>query len=159
MRFEYAVHRTSGLVMHVDDVPNGKRCECICKNCGDPLLAKNKGKIIGHHFSHTTKEESRYCRMTQLHMAMQVYFSTRSAITLPQNSDSVLGTDILVPARKTTVLNAGMEHRVGPFCADTVLETADGRVLIEVCVTHACEDERVEYYRSNRIDCIEYFSP
>lgn len=44
MRFEYAVHKTSGQVMHVDDVPNGKQCECICKNCGGHLLAKNKGK-------------------------------------------------------------------------------------------------------------------
>lgn len=33
---------------------------------------------MGHYFSHTMKEESRYCRMTQLHMAMQVYFSTRA---------------------------------------------------------------------------------
>ena len=35
----------------VDDVPNGKQCNCTCTKCGEPLQAKNKGIIKQHHFA------------------------------------------------------------------------------------------------------------
>jgi len=159
MLFEYALHKDSNKIVHVDAVPNGKHCECICKNCGDDLVAKNNGMIIQHHFSHTTKEESRDCQMTQLHIAMQLHFASLSEITLPENEIEVNGEDLIVPEQATAVNESVREYRIGPYLADVYLRTGAGEVAIEVCVTHKCEEEKRQYYIDNQIDSIEYYFP
>ncbi|MEB7712756.1 hypothetical protein NGC32_08440 [Kluyvera cryocrescens] len=159
MLFEYALHKDTNKVVHVDAVPNGKRCECICKNCGDALVAKNNGNVIRHHFSHTTKEESRDCKMTQLHIGMQQYFLSVSKFTLPQNSLSLYDTDIFVPEHTADVSKSTLEYKIGKYWADAYLETDVGDVAIEVWVTHECEEEKRQYYIDHQIDSIEYHFP
>ncbi|MEQ1961675.1 hypothetical protein ABLB69_00490 [Xenorhabdus khoisanae] len=159
MFFEYAFHNDSNTIVHVDSVPNGKRCNCVCKHCGDPLIAKNNGKIVTHHFSHTTKEESRDCQMTQLHIAMQLHFSSLSEITLPTNEITIDETDIVVPGLTTEVKESALEYRIGPYLTDVYLATDTGDVAIEVCVTHKCDEDKERYYIDQQIDSIEYYFP
>ncbi len=40
-----------GKMVHVDTVPNGKRCGCICPNCHEQLVAR-QGDINAHGFTH-----------------------------------------------------------------------------------------------------------
>lgn len=42
---EYAVEKETKQIMHIDDVPNGAKCNCICKSCNDELIARNGGKL------------------------------------------------------------------------------------------------------------------
>lgn len=42
----------SGVLRHVDDVPNGAACSCICPSCKQPLVARNGGSKVIHHFAH-----------------------------------------------------------------------------------------------------------
>jgi len=51
----------SGKIVLINNVKNGKACNCFCIACNDPLIARNGGKIKAHSFAHTTKEESRTC--------------------------------------------------------------------------------------------------
>uniref|UniRef100_UPI0036DA5961 hypothetical protein n=1 Tax=Photorhabdus sp. RM322S TaxID=3342825 RepID=UPI0036DA5961 len=159
MLFEYAFHKETNKIVHVDAVPNGKRCDCVCKNCGDNLIAKNNGKIIQHHFSHTTKEESRDCQMTQLHIAMQLHFSSLSEITLPENEIKIDEELLIASELTTSVTESALEYRVGPYLADVYLTTDAGEVAIEICVTHKCEEEKRQYYIEHQIDSIEYNFP
>ncbi|WP_340618650.1 hypothetical protein, partial [Xenorhabdus entomophaga] len=159
MLFEYALHNDSNTIVHVDSVPNGKRCNCVCKHCGDPLIAKNNGKIVTHHFSHTTKEESRDCQMTQLHIAMQLHFSSLSEIIFPTNEITIDETDIVVPGLTTEVKESALEYRIGPYLADVYLATDTSNVAIEVCVTHKCDENKEQYYIDQQIDSIEYYFP
>ena len=49
----WAINQEGDLV-HVDEVPNGNDCGCICPHCKSKLCAKNGGdgeKMI-HHFAH-----------------------------------------------------------------------------------------------------------
>ena len=47
------IHATkNGKLAFINDVDNGLDCGCNCTQCGEPLLAKNKGKIKEHHFAH-----------------------------------------------------------------------------------------------------------
>lgn len=47
----YAVNAEGSLV-HVDYVANGNACACVCPSCGQPLVAKNAGGVLVHHFAH-----------------------------------------------------------------------------------------------------------
>lgn len=44
-----------GKLIHVDDVDRGQACNCICHECGRPLIAK-KGEILAHFFAHEASE-------------------------------------------------------------------------------------------------------
>ena len=48
----YARRKSDGNKVFIDDVPNGKKCGCICSKCHEPLIAKNGGEINIHHFAH-----------------------------------------------------------------------------------------------------------
>ena len=159
MLFEYAVHKDTSEIVHVDSVPNGKRCNCVCKNCGDNLVAKNNGKIIQHHFSHTTKEESRDCQMTQLHIAMQLHFVSLSEITFPGGEIEIGDKVLITPELTMSVKNSVLEYRLGSYLADIYMNTDVIEVAIEVCVTHKCDEEKRQYYIENQIDSIEYDFP
>lgn len=50
----YGTHVPTGELRHVDDVENGKACDCTCPDprCGQRLIAKNGGEKRIHHFAH-----------------------------------------------------------------------------------------------------------
>ncbi len=41
---------------HVDDVPNGLACGCVCEECQATLVARNEGEILASHFAHAAGE-------------------------------------------------------------------------------------------------------
>ncbi|MBQ2680905.1 MAG: hypothetical protein IJF97_03110 [Eggerthellaceae bacterium] len=41
-----------GSLVHVDSVDNGSACACVCPSCKQPLVAKNAGSVLIHHFAH-----------------------------------------------------------------------------------------------------------
>lgn len=47
----YALNE-KGNSVHVDSVPNGNECGCVCPSCGSSLCAKNGGYEREHHFAH-----------------------------------------------------------------------------------------------------------
>ena len=49
---------SSGRLVHVDDVPNGKNSGASCPSCNAPLIAKNAGAKKAHHFAHGTQVQS-----------------------------------------------------------------------------------------------------
>ena len=43
---------SEGELVHVDSVANGSACACVCQSCKHPLVAKNAGNMLVHHFAH-----------------------------------------------------------------------------------------------------------
>ncbi|MGI6222281.1 MAG: competence protein CoiA family protein [Prevotella sp.] len=65
----YALNKKGELV-HIDSVPNGNECGCICPHCKKPLCAKNggDGKRRVHHFAHQSGSECALGYETMLHL-------------------------------------------------------------------------------------------
>lgn len=64
----YAIN-TEGKFVHVDEVPNGKKCGCICPSCKEKLIAKKQGKTDRkHHFAHQSGTECDYAVESMLHL-------------------------------------------------------------------------------------------
>lgn len=66
-RLKYAID-TTGKLIGVDDVPNGKKCGCFCPACKEPLMAKNQGNKRVHHFAHQSGTECAYAFESMLHL-------------------------------------------------------------------------------------------
>ncbi|SUP82351.1 hypothetical protein ACILPN_14695 [Yersinia wautersii] len=155
MIIEYAVEKETKQIMHIDDVPNGAKCNCICKSCNDELIARNGGKLKKHHFAHRNLIENRACRMTQLHLAMQHYFLGLDVLTIPQMTFAYKNHTLKTPLIKTKILSATLEHRIGNYVSDVCLNTDTGLYIVEICVTHKCEPEKVRYFKNNKINSVE----
>ena len=63
----YALNPEGNLV-HIDSVPNGNDCGCICPACKKPLQAKNAGRIKKHHFAHQSGVDCPTAVETALHL-------------------------------------------------------------------------------------------
>lgn len=48
---------SAGREVHVDSVPNGADCGCVCPSCGEAMLAVQGQKIL-HHFRHNSVEST-----------------------------------------------------------------------------------------------------
>ncbi|HDC2533744.1 TPA: hypothetical protein O7147_003544, partial [Salmonella enterica] len=155
MLIEYAIDKDTKKIMHIDSVPNGAKCNCICKACNDELTARNGGTQRQHHFAHRNFVESRPCLMTQLHLAMQHYFLGLAEIVIPSEEFEYHGVVLKTPPVKVNVLSSRLEQRIGKFISDVYINTNIGDFYIEICVTHRCEQEKIDFYKNSKINSIE----
>ena len=139
---------TTGRIVHVDDVPNGKRCQARCPSCAVALIAKNNGVRYAHHFAH---EAGRPACEGWLHATAKLLLHQRSndalngqqplmiqwACTTEDcgiHAKDLLGRGILTAA---LVEHRLPDHNIRP---DIVCMAGDvPKVLIEVVDTHAPE--------------------
>lgn len=69
---------------HVDEVDNGLKCNCICPNCKENLVAK-QGEINEHHFAHENKEcDITIAQETALHIMAKEILAEYKIIKLPK---------------------------------------------------------------------------
>lgn len=93
--------------------------------------------------------------MTQLHLAMQHYFLGLDVLTIPQMTFAYKNHTLKTPLIKTKILSATLEHRIGNYVSDVCLNTDTGLYIVEICVTHKCEPEKVRYFKNNKINSVE----
>lgn len=63
----YALNE-SGVLVHIDEVENGRRCGCYCPECKTPLIARNRGEKRVAHFAHEAKFDCPSAVETMLHI-------------------------------------------------------------------------------------------
>ena len=56
----YGRRIADGKNVSVEEVPNGKACDCVCIRCKNHLVAKNRGRKRRPHFSHLASVNA-YC--------------------------------------------------------------------------------------------------
>lgn len=137
--------RKGGMIVHVSQVVSGAACECVCDKCGQALIAK-KGRRRTHHFAH----ESADCHGNQeslMHLAAKDIICREKTLVMPDERGDV----------EVTFDRMAVEQRVGPYCADLVGFQGHRQYIIEIAVTHRCEPEKVQHFRSEGLDALEIY--
>ena len=146
-----------GRLVHIEDVPSGLECNCVCPECGAKLIAR-KGKTRQKHFAHANGADCAGARMTALHMLAQQIIQEEKKIRKPWFKDycedpskEIYFESVLLEQRfKTTEINRR------PDCVG-IIKNGDKQyeVWIEVKVKHAIdEDKRNDIIRHGAI-CME----
>ncbi|WP_443098035.1 hypothetical protein [Treponema succinifaciens] len=135
----------AGKNVYIDEVPNGKQCGCFCKECGGELVAKNNGKIKVHHFAHATGNDSINCSQTALHILAKEIIAEERCVAIPRS-----GKIEFYSADKVE-----LEKSLGDIIPD-VFATVKGRAfMVEILVSHAIDEEKLDKIKEHRISCIE----
>lgn len=143
----YALLKSNNSRAFIDDVPNGQKCGCICSKCRKPLVAKNGGEIIAHHFAH--KSDS-HCQGESLaHMEAKEIIKNNKYLFVPN-----LGELVRVKFEKVK-----FEQPIGSskFRADIIGFAKGKEVIIEIEVTHDMDIDKQRYIQKNQLTtlCIE----
>ena len=142
-------------IYHIDEVPPGLMCGCVCPACKRPVVAKNQGLVRGHHFSHYQSEDCEHCNETQLHLTAKALIEKSDTITLPE---------ITYPydqkyhrsSWQENIFNVELEKRVDSIIPDVLVTTSSyGKYIIEICVTHAVDENKRNKIHQLGISAIE----
>lgn len=150
----YALDKDKRLV-HIDSVPNGLSCQCLCPACGEVLIAKNNGETKESHFAHYYGTECEGAHETELHLLAKEIISEEKSVMLPPYGNVFNG------GRQTfdvvEVEQGDDSTGLRPdLCG--VVRRSDGtesRLWIEIKVTHAIGADKRQLILRNGISCLE----
>ena len=83
---QIARRKSDGNKVFIDDVPNGKKCGCICSKCHESLIATNSGEINIHHFAHIS--DSDCPGETEAHFEAKEIIKREKYLWLPNYNES-----------------------------------------------------------------------
>ena len=147
----YAINQDGDLV-HIDSVPNGNDCACVCPHCKSALCAKNggDGKRMVHHFAHLSGADCVGAVESALHkMAKDVLLETK-CVYLPNRFDGRRGEQFHFD--RVEVEFYDKDTKLRPDCIGYYGEKC---LWVEFKRTHAVDTKKRGKIISAHIDCIE----
>lgn len=132
------------LILHISEVPRGKSCACVCPQCGRSLVAR-KGSINRHHFAHATKSTCSGAPETALHMMAKDIVCNRLCLILPKLVASYEGLERTIVEKQR--FNFDFAEKEIPqdsgITPDVLVWKKDRKLMIEIFVTHICDEEKI----------------
>ncbi|MBP2159104.1 MULTISPECIES: hypothetical protein [Asticcacaulis] len=160
-----AVHERGGLVfglregklVSINDVESGLACNCVCPNplCGDRLVA-HKGQKLAYHFKHHNRTDCKTGFETGLHMLAKDALAEALEFRLPPYTRGIgLKREEIIGERMMKFDRAELEKRTGRLVPDVILYV-DGRpLLVELVVTHWCDQTKIDMMKVGDLSCVE----
>ncbi|MFS1465531.1 hypothetical protein BCU33_005620 [Vibrio lentus] len=147
-----------GKIHHVKNVTNGLACGCICPNCKQPLVAKNKGEHKRPHFAHSVDTDCfDYDAMTYLHRYAQQLLESKQYVFIPDFSytpeitlldHSVISGEVIhYKATKVNFDSVQNEFTWNQYRIDTYGQLKHRSLFIEITVTHKNEPAKIASIR------------
>lgn len=152
-----------GGLRYVDDVPNGKRCGCVCPACKQPLIARNEGRKLAHHFAHVSgscewavEAAVAYTVGEQVRQAGKVWLPPLTARDYDAGCEVTLSPAHVMPAAAASL--RGVSGRHAPEVVVTVQarsgETQD--FVLVVRLSHPVTDVQEASLRENGLGCVAF---
>ncbi|MEZ9709172.1 competence protein CoiA family protein [Vibrio breoganii] len=143
-----------GRVVSIGDVVSGRLCGCACVSCGTALIAK-KGQHKAHHFAHDMDCNCNWSGETELHLLAKEVLEEDKEVSFTHLT--LDGTEYKVRVPFVTV---EQEVQQGHLRPDIMATTSEGEtVLVEVAVTHLCDEAKIQHYRKNCVNALEIVLP
>lgn len=150
---------TQNELLHIDSVPNGLDCGCVCPHCQHDLIARNRGVKRIPHFAHASgAEDCGKGRMTALHMLVQNVLEEKKQVLLPPYYGKYLPTK---EAKLKTFDHIYLEETCKnedstrrPDCIG-YNEGKSENLWIEIYCCHKIDDAKKEDIINRRQYCIE----
>ena len=152
----------NGKIVSINDVPNGKNCNCTCTKCGEPLVAKNNGEVYRHFFSHLAdsncKGESEFHieAKEQICRDKFIWLPTPKLISIPW--DGWIRYKWKYELKKVEFQKVEKEKLISnsKFRTDLLCTHANGKQLVvEIAYTHFLEGSKAQYLIDNKIPSVE----
>ena len=154
------------ILVHIADVESGKKCNCICPACRDPLIAA-KGAKNQHHFKHATTNECERGLESAIHMTAKQMIMERQEIKLPGYTITKSVKDskgfMLSTQPKTIVKNGELisfdsvqkERDLYEMRADILAIKRNQMLIIEIFYSHKVDAQKIEKIMRANISAIE----
>lgn len=154
MTFALSAH---GRVVHIDDVANGARCECICSQCAGLLIAKNGGQERAHHFAHESGTECAGGAETAIHVAAKQIVADYKRIALPlpigeMGNEKAKFSVFDQVQLEFALLNSSTQQRI---IADCYAQNSLDLLIIEIAVFHRVDSDKATMIEDLGIPAIE----
>ena len=155
LQFPYGLKE--GVLTHIDDVPRGLACACVCPACNASLVAKKGGRRI-HHFAHDRGEQCRFGLETGIHLAAKEILSKKREIVLPPvvvKSNYSAKSTVLAEEKRYKLDEVNLETKVGKIIPDVIGYVEEHPILIEIYVTHPVDYQKLSRIRELGYSAIE----
>lgn len=156
-----------GILVDVSEVDSGLGCGCVCPSCNRKLQA-NKGPKVSHYFSHDPSEDTKECKSafeTAIHLMSKQILSEEGIALFPELSVKVTQSDVnnisydekgLVEEESLKKFDlVKLEKRLDDIRPDIIAYQKTVPYLVEVAVTHFCDNEKIKKIRDKSIRAIE----
>ena len=146
-----------GRTAHIDDVPNGARCGCVCPQCKQALIAKNGGRERAHHFAHEGGSDCEGGTETSLHLAAKQIVADQKRLILPFSLSAIYGEE----EKFVELDNVQLEYVLQDpstqqrIIVDCYGENPSGKLIIEIAVHHRVESDKAVMIESLQLPAIE----
>jgi hypothetical protein len=146
-----------GRMAHIDDVPNGARCGCVCPQCKQALIAKNGGQERAHHFAHEGGADCEGGTETSLHLAAKQIVADQKRLVLPFALGAIGGDETKFVELDNVQLEYALQHpwTQQRIIADCYGENASSALIIEIAVHHRVESEKAIMINSLKLPAME----
>jgi hypothetical protein len=145
-----------GVMRHISEVERGDACGCKCPACDAPLTAR-KGPDNVHHFGHQASTSCSNAPETALHRLGKEIVATKLRLVLPEvRAEFNREADVLYKPGSVSFDKAIQEARhLQNVVPDLYVERDGHRLLVEIYVTHACDELKRAELKNRGIATVE----
>lgn len=153
-----------GILIHISEVDRGEDCNCVCTECDMVLVAK-KGSAREHHFAHhPSVVQASTCGSgveSSLHRYAKQIIADAGYLDVPAFKIGLPPPDSdlenWIPAKRVTFTRVEVEESMvfGRRRVDVVGYTHEGRLLIEICVTHRVRGKKLQEVKASSEAMVE----
>ena len=151
-----------GTLHFVSDVPSGLKCGCVCPECHQPLVARNRpspDRQRAFHFQHASISTCVGGRESAIHRMAKEIIASATTLLLPEWRSGEIAIPALAlalqgkPAIEVPLLEGRLrpDALVNGGCAGTTLAS----LLVEIRVCHAVDWAKRALTKESRFSMIE----
>lgn len=154
VQIPYGESKADGRMLHISEVPSGLACKCRCPACEADLVAR-KGSNE-HHFAHRANKSCAKAYETAIHKLAKQVIEEAHKVGLPEVR-AVAGEEerLLFTEQVFELDSVTLEKGLPGMRPDIIARSGDRELLIEVAVTHFCDENKKELIRSRATSAIE----